>query len=73
MPRCVVINSRVSALGNRGADAVLPAPATAPTSSRRAGAEMGRCGALIAMVVVSVVGGGVIVGVGVLLHRFVPG
>jgi len=71
-PRCMMINNRVSALGNRGADAVLPAPATAPAGSRRAGAEKGGCWAVIAVVVVVVVVG-FIVGVGSLLHHFVPG
>jgi len=68
-----MINNRINALDNRGADAVLPAPATAPTSSRRAGVEMGRRGVLITMVVAAVVSMGFIVGMGFLLHRFVPG
>lgn len=68
-----MINNRINALDNRGADAVLPAPATALTSSRRAGVEMGWRGVLITMVAAGVVTVGFIMGMGFLLHRFVPG
>ena len=68
--RCQVIINRISTLSDREADAVLPAPVTAPASSRRARAENGWREFFITVVAGVVCMGGII-GLGVLLHRFV--